>query len=69
MVFCPTANTLNADKANICQFPLPTNYLMFAKETKENKETATLIKILPRLSELVFRKLGNRVQNSFLYIV
>ena len=62
---------LNADKAkkNTCQFPLPTNYLMFAKETKENKETATLIKILPRLSELVFRKLGNRVQNSFLYIV
>ena len=65
-------NTLNADKANTCQFPLPTNYLMFAKETKENKEskeTATLIKILPRVSELVFRKLGNRVQNSFLYIV
>ena len=42
---------------------------MFAKETKENKETATPIKILPRVRELVFRKLGNGVQNSFLYIV
>ena len=27
------------------QFPLPTNYLMFAKETKENRETATPIKL------------------------
>ena len=42
---------------------------MFAKETKENKETATPIKILHRVGELVFRKLGNGVQNSFLYIV
>ena len=44
---------------------MPTNYLMFAKETKENKETATPIKILPRVSELVFRKLGLEYKTVF----